>query len=239
MSEIREKVDQELKTVNALCDTFEDAIKAQVSKGLDKVSTHEMYEVIDIYKDLSEVKKNIVEMCYKKQIMDAMEGADYGIDYDESGMIDEKRFYDHYRYADGTFAPKGRGTRKGYRMTPEMYRTRYRDMDMSDGRMYYDSAEDYSKGYNDGKANGYDDGYKKGYSDGTNTHTGNTMRTYSRSEMARRNYEDAKTKEDKMQKLDTLMESLYDEAREKMKNMSADEKQMMKNKMDKINTLFA
>ena len=26
----------------------------------------------------------------------------------------DRRFYDHYRYANGRFAPKGRGTRRGY-----------------------------------------------------------------------------------------------------------------------------
>ena len=78
MSEIKEKVEAELKTVKALCETMEQAIKTQVDRGLDKVNTHELYEAVDIYKDLSEVKKNIVETCYKMQIMEAMEESESG-----------------------------------------------------------------------------------------------------------------------------------------------------------------
>ena len=43
MSEIKEKVDSELKIVKSLCETMENAIKKQLDKGLDKVNTHEMY----------------------------------------------------------------------------------------------------------------------------------------------------------------------------------------------------
>ena len=197
MSEIKEKVEAELKTVKALCETMEQAIKTQVDRGLDKVNTHELYEAVDIYKDLSEVKKNIVETCAKMQIMEAMEESEYGEDYDEEGPIEERRFYNMNRYANGRFAPKGRGSRRGYRMTPAMYHKYpaeyYRDMDMEDGRMYYQGGssgssigssggsggsrgysegysegerEGQSRGYREGQARGYEQGNREGYSRG-------------------------------------------------------------------------
>lgn len=143
MSKIKEKVDAELKTVKSLCETMENAIKTHVDRGLDKVDTHELYEAVDIYKDLSEVKKNVVKTCYYMQIMDAMEESEYGEDYDEDGPV-ERKFYDRYRYSNGRFAPKGRGTRRNYTMTPEIYRSfpeDYRDMDIDEGRMYYTEPE--------------------------------------------------------------------------------------------------
>ena len=219
MSEIKEKVESELKTVKSLCETMENAIKTQIDKGLDKVDTHELYEAVDIYKDLGEVKKNIVETCYKMQIMEAMEESEYGEDYDENGQI-ERRGYNAYRYANGRYAPKGRGMRRGY-MYPAEY---YRDMDRWDNKMYYSEnaansvntgnatstngnmgyQEGYSegnkRGYEDGDRNGYQrgydegnrEGYQRGYSEGQRSNSGRSSQSNSRYDTARRNYEETK-----------------------------------------------
>lgn len=98
-----------------------------------------MEQVTDMMKDLAEA-------MYYRTLMKAMEesSADETMEMFER-YGDGRRYYDRYRYADGRFAPKGRGTRRGYdeppywHMTPEMYREMEhdRDMDRSSGRMYY------------------------------------------------------------------------------------------------------
>lgn len=243
MSDIKEKVENELKTVKSLCETMENAIKTQIDKGLDKVDTHELYEAVDIYKDLGEVKKNIVETCYKMQIMEAMEEA--GED-EEDG---EQRYYNAYRYANGRYAPKGRGMRRGYTMYPMEY---YRDMDRDYGKMYYSGmnsnnsnmsgdSRSYSDGYTDGQTRGYEegdrDGYQRGYSEGQRS--GNNGRN-SRYDTARRNYEETKamhntnTPEDKQQKV-RMLEKYVNELSSDIQSMMADatpeEKTMLKTKL--------
>lgn len=205
MSEIREKVDAELKTVKSICETIENAIKTQVDKGLDKVNTHELYEAVDIYKDLSEVKKNVIESCYKMQIMDAMES------YDEGEEDEERRYYNRYRYANGRYAPKGKGSRRGYHMTPEIYRSYpddwERDMDLSDGRMYYtETPHEWSRDYREGKSG-----------------------------MSRKSYMETKTmskdKGETMKELEKYLSELSTDVTEMLKDASPEEKTMVRNKM--------
>lgn len=253
MSEIKEKVEAELKAVKSMCETMENAIKTQIDKGLDKVNTHEMYEAVDIYKDLTEVKKNIVETCYKMQIMEAMEESEYGEDYDEDGPI-EQRFYNAYRYANGRYAPKGRGSRRGFRMTPEMYRKYpaeyYRDMDREDGMMYYTSSgsgsgsmstgnsRNYSDGYSDGSRMGYDDGYSKGYSEGQMSsrrdmregRSGQRRKSYLETKEAHRD-NTPESKQANMKELELYMNELSGDITDMIKDASQEERNMLKNKM--------
>jgi hypothetical protein len=252
MSEIKEKVEAELKTVKSLCETIENAIKMHIDKGLDKVNTHELYEAVDIYKDLSEVKKNIVETCYKMQIMEAMEESEYGEDYDEEGPIEERRFYNMNRYANGRFATKGRGSRRGYRMTPAMYHKYpaeyYRDMDMEDGRMYYQGggsggsmgySDGYSDGEREGQSRGYEqgnrEGYSRGYSEGQRSSGGQRDGREGRSGQSRRSYmeskEMGKEKQEKMKELEKYMGELSSDVTEMISDASPEEKTMLKNKL--------
>lgn len=193
MSEIKEKLESEMKVAKALCETMEHAIKTQIDKGLDKVDTHELYEAVDIYKDLGEVKKNIAETCYYKQLMEAMEKSEYGEDYDEDGPI-ERRFYrgQPRSKTSGRYMSRNDG-RRSY---PYMYipDTEWdRDMDRYTGnRMYYsgsgnmsggnsnssgntgsssngntgNNSRGYSEGYSDGNQRGYEDGNRRGYDEG-------------------------------------------------------------------------
>ena len=117
-----------------------ECVKTKVeAMGIDNIEGQNLEEL----EKWTEIAKNIV--CYDKDynIVEAMKEAE---NEDNMRAIEkyedypERRFYDHYRYADGRFAPKGRGTyRRGYEeppywhMTPEMYR----DMDKENGRMYY------------------------------------------------------------------------------------------------------
>lgn len=234
MSEIKEKVDGEIKVVKSLCETMENAIKTQLDKGLDKVNTHEMYEAVDIYKDLSEVKKNIVETCYKMQIMEAMENAEYGEDYDENGEIRYYRGQPRSKTS-GRFMSRDDGRRE---YVPEYER----DIDrVHMRRMYTTSANtsnqsdtrSYSEGYADGERKGYNDGetagYQRGYSEGNRNSSNN------RYERARRNYEETKKKgnpQEDMRTLETMLNSFESELKELLPKMSHSEKNLVKNKID-------
>lgn len=238
MSEIKEKLESELKTVKSLCETIEHAVKTQVDRGLDKTDTHELGMAIDMLKDLSEVKKNVAKSMYYEQIMEAMEESEYGEDYDEEGPI-ERKFYDRYRYANGRFAPKGRGSRRGYRMTPEMYHKypaeEYRDMDVTDGRMYYTETKG---GYSDGYSDGDRDGYTRGYSEGK--HSGVRDSKEGRSGMMRKSYmeskEMGKDKAESMKELEKYLNELSADMTEIVSKATPEEKTMLRNK---INTLSA
>ena len=75
-----------------------------------------------IFKDWTEIAKNIV--CFDKDynIVEAMKKSENNEDImrmlEQYEDYPDRRFYDHYRYANGRFAPKGRGTRRGYAEPP-------------------------------------------------------------------------------------------------------------------------
>lgn len=85
-----------------------ECVKAKVEAvGIDNVSLADLNEIgqwIDIAKDLTEYDKNM-------RVIEAM-------DEDQEDLYG-RMGYDRYRYADGRFAPKGRGHRMGYR--PYLY----------------------------------------------------------------------------------------------------------------------
>ena len=190
----------------------------ELEKGVENVDTHEMGAVIDMIKELLRVLK-----------------AEYG---EEGG----RRYYDRYRYANGRFAPKGRGTRttgrRGYdeppywHMTPEMYyewadmpeEERMRDLDrLRFGRMYYSDPRRGSQMPSDGRSV-EDMG----------------MKSESRYDRARRSYSETKdmhkanTKEDNdanMRGLESLLAVIDEDLKEIMPGLSASEKTMMKTKM--------
>lgn len=103
-----------LKDINEVKHALIDAVKMQVSSGIDKVDAGELGEVIDMIKDLASAEKDCMEACYYEAVTEAM---------DEDG--EGRMGYDRWRYASGRFAPKGRGSRaygylpSGERMAPE------------------------------------------------------------------------------------------------------------------------
>lgn len=128
-----------------------ECVKAKVeSIGIDNFEGQNL----DDLKDFTEIAKNIA--CFDKDyhIVEAMKKSED--DEEIMRMIEEyedypRRYYDNYRYANGRFAPKGHGTRRGYaeppyyHQMPEDYRTwsdmpdreRMRDLDRMGGRMHY------------------------------------------------------------------------------------------------------
>ena len=194
----------ECLTEKALC---------ELEKGTENVDTCEMGQVVDMIKDLNEAE-------YKAVIVKAMKKADEEKEeYDkmllrelkeEYGEDDGRRYYDHYRYASGRFAPKGHGSyRRGYEeppyyhMTPEMYRDMDRD---THSRMYYTETGMNESGY---------DRAKRTYTETKEMHRGNTP-------------EDKKAK---MQELERYAKSLTEDVVEMVSDMSDEEKNLLRPKM--------
>ena len=206
MSDIKEKLEMELKEVNHFCDTIGNAIKTELEKGIGNVDTNEMYKAVDIYKDLSEVKKNIIEGCYKTQIMEAMDESEYGKDYDEEGRI---RYYPKRSERTGRYI-KGYAD-SSYNMTPEMYNERpaayYRDMDRAEGKMYYTEP-------NEGRS-------------------GRSRRMYMESKMMH-NSNNPDDKQAKLRDLENYLGELQGDVTEMISGASAEEKAMLKTKMQML-----
>ena len=180
---------------------------------------------LDDLKDFTEIAKNIA--CFDKdyRIVEAMEKSEDNEDImrmlEQYEDYPERRFYDHYRYADGRFAPKGHGTyQRGYsepyyHMTPEMYR----DMDKyTRDRMYFTETGI------DGRGTGMHD----------------TKMSESNYDRAKRNYTETKEmhrantpqdKEAKMRDLEKYMKELSADITDWMSGMSQEEMNMAKSKL--------
>ena len=198
-----------------------ECVKAKVDGiGIDNFEGQNL----DDLKDFTEIAKNIA--CFDKdyRIVEAMEKSEDNEDImrmlEQYEDYPERRFYDHYRYADGRFAPKGRGTyRRGYEeppywhMTPEMYRDMDRD---TRSRMYYTETN-----MNDGG-------------------TSSSRMSESNYDRAKRNYTETKEmhrentpqdKEAKMRELEKYMKELSADITDLMSGMSQEEMNMAKSKL--------
>lgn len=249
-----------------------------------KINLCDVGALVDMIKDLSEAEyKSLIskEMKQYKEEEEAEEKymmrklkEEYKDDYkrmreqygDEEG---ERRFYDNYRYkSSGRFAPKGRGSymprssgRRGY-VEPPYYHMMpedaewYRDMDRTDGKMYYTpmsgnsgnmggsstnssggnmsgNSRGYSDGYDEGQKRGYSEGYEQGNRDGRRN-GGN-----SRYEKAKRGYEETKemhkgnTPEDRqmtMKEAEKFVNVILDELEGALEDASPEVKNMVKSK---------
>lgn len=92
----------DVKRMHEMIEKLSECAKTQFEKGIDHVDTCEMGKVIDMMKDLSEA-------MYYRTLTKAMEDSDSDevLEMFERYGDGGKRFYDHYRYSDGRFAPKG------------------------------------------------------------------------------------------------------------------------------------
>lgn len=197
----------------------------ELEKGIENVDTCEMGEVVDMIKDLAEaeyratITKSMDESKKEEEEYDKILLRELKEEFgDEAG----KRFYDHYRYADGRFAPKGHGTyQRGYmepvyRMTPEMYR----DMDRETrGRMHYTETgihDDRGTGMHDVRMSESNyDRAKRNYTETKEMHRTNTPQD----------------KEAKMRDLEKYMKELSADITDLMSGMSQEEMNMAKSKL--------
>lgn len=194
---------------------------SEFDKGIENVNVEEMSEAVDMIKDLCEAEYRAVivksmkkadeeEEEYDKELLKALK-AEYG---EESG----RRFYDHYRYADGRFAPKGKGTyRRGYEEPPYMHMypeaEHMRDIDRDYGKMYYTEPMNESS---------YDRA-KRNYTETKEMHSGTTP----------------EDKEQRMKALDKYIKTVTNEIIKIVSdNATTEEKSLIKNNMNNLMSKF-
>ncbi len=189
---------------------------AELDKGIENVDTKEMGEVVDMIKDLNEAEYRAVivksmkeadeeQKEYDKELLRALK--------DEYGEESGRRYYDHYRYANGRFAPKGKGTyRRGYEEPPYMHMypeaEHMRDMDRDYGKMYYTEPMNESS---------YDRA-KRNYTETKEMHKANTP----------------EDKEHKMKSLDSYTKELASDITGMVADMSAEEKNLLRTKLSTL-----
>lgn len=203
-----------------------ECVKAKVEAiGLDNFEGQNL----DDLKDFTEIAKNIA--CFDKdyRIVEAMEKTEDNEDImrmvEQYEDYPDRRFYDNYRYANGRFAPKGRGTRRGYieppyyHQMPDDYRTwedkpmqeRMRDLDRMSGRMHYTEPITATRDSREGKSG-----------------------------MMRRLYIEAKEmhkdKDTTMQELEKYLKGISEDITDVIGSMTPEERSMLKSKMSTLVT---
>lgn len=207
-----------------------ECVKAKVDGiGIDNFEGQNL----DDLKDFTEIAKNIA--CFDKdyRIVEAMEKSEDNEDImrmiEQYEDYPDRRYYDAYRYANGRFAPKGRGTRRGYEEPPyyHMYpeydeRERMRDMDRDDrGKMYYSEPAGNVSGSNNMSRNYSESNYdraKRNYTETKELHKGNTQ----------------EDKEHKMKSLDGYMKELSTDITHLLGDMTAEEKNLLRTKLSTL-----
>lgn len=206
-----------VKRIHEMVECLTEKALQELNRGVETVDTEEFSKVIDSIKDLSEAEyyakiSKAMDDLDPEEIMEMFER------YGDGG----RRYYDHYRYADGRFAPKGRGTyRRGYdeppywHMTPEMYHDmeQYRDYDRKDGRMYYTEPGQIMN------ESGYDRA-KRAYTESRDLHRGNT----------------AQDKEAKMRDLEGYFREISTDITDLLADMTQEERSMLKAKVSALAT---
>lgn len=203
-----------------------ECVKAKVDGiGIDNFEGQNL----DDLKDFTEIAKNIA--CFDKdyRIVEAMEKSEDNEDImrmvEQYEDYPDRRFYDNYRYANGRFAPKGRGTRRGYieppyyHQMPDDYRTwedkpvqeRMRDLDRMSGRMHYTEPMTATRDSREGKSG-----------------------------MMRRSYIEAKEmhkdKDTTMQELEKYLKGVSEDITDVIGSMTPEERSMLKSKMSTLVT---
>lgn len=208
----------DIKRMYEMIENLTDYSKKMVDCGTSedgKVDTMQLSALVDMIKDLSEsmyhrVLTNSMLESDTEEIMDM---------FDRYG--EDRRFYDHYRYKNGRFAPKGHGTyRKGYeeppyyRMMPDMYKEHdasyWRDMDRKDGKMYYTEPTASTESRYDRA--------KRMYTETKDMHKSGT----------------AEDKQAKMRSLEAYTKELAEDVTEMITDMSAEEKNLLRTKMQTL-----
>lgn len=222
--------------LHEMLEKIEETMAEQLNKGIDNVDTKEFGDVADIYKDLMCAKKDYLEACYYKTVIEAMNEYDpedeKSEDYED---FDMRRYYrgQPRSKTSGRFMRRGDGRRSYtpyYHMTPEMYREHepeyYRDMDRSEGRMYYSGSYSEKSG---GNSRAYSDGNYNSR-DGREGRSGQSRRTYMETKELHKG-NSAEDKQHKMKELEKYMSELGTDITEMISDASNEEKTLLKNKL--------
>jgi hypothetical protein len=202
-----------------------ECVKAKVDGiGIDNFEGQNL----DDLKDFTEIAKNIA--CFDKdyRIVEAMEKSEDNEDImrmlEQYEDYPDRRYYDHYRYANGRFAPKGRGTRRGYEEPPYYHMPinyndpeYMRDMDKGMGRMYYTEPTVSDNGSSHTIESGYDRA-KRNYTETKEMHKNNTP----------------EDKEHKMKALDDYIKELGGDITQLIGDMTAEERNLMRTKLSTL-----
>ena len=184
---------------------------------------------LDDLKDWTEIAKNIV--CFDKDynIVEAMKKSEDNEDImrmlEQYEDYPDRRYYDHYRYANGRFAPKGKGTyRRGYEEPPYYHMPinyndpeYMRDMDKGMGRMYYTEPVVSDNNSSHTIESGYDRA-KRNYTETKEMHKANTP----------------EDKEHKMKALDGYIKELGGDITQLIGDMTAEERNLMRTKLSTL-----
>ena len=202
-----------------------ECVKAKVDGiGIDNFEGQNL----DDLKDFTEIAKNIA--CFDKdyRIVEAMEKSEDNEDImrmlEQYEDYPDRRYYDHYRYANGRFAPKGRGTRRGYEEPPYYHMPinyndpeYMRDMDKGMGRMYYTEPVVSDNSSSHMIESGYDRA-KRNYTETKEMHKNNTP----------------EDKEHKMKALDGYIKELGGDITQLIGDMTAEERNLMRTKLSTL-----
>lgn len=212
-----------------ICELKKDLVKIFASelhtKGVNDLDTKDCAEVADMIKDLAEAEKACMEACYYETIVKAMEKAD------EEDDDDGRMGYNSRHYANGRFAPKGRGTRMGY-MPDMMMQYPYiygyiNDSDFEDNlrnrRMSYQPS---------GAGNRSQSGSKMGYDDmdWDPDDDPKQSREYNEYKRAKRHYTESKSPADKQQMDEHAMKHM-NQAMDSFREMWKDADPTMRKRM--------
>lgn len=229
-----------IKNIHCMIEKLSEVAKCELDKGIENIDTKEMGEVAEIIKELSEAE-------YYAKISKAMDESEYGEDYDYKGAYDEherKGYRGQRRDSRGRYM-SNRG-RRGYEAPMMMWdedwdgMERMRDIDRPIGRMGYSGSG--SMGGSQGQSGSGSSSMSGGQSNGGSI---SDARGYSESryDRARRGYEETKAMhksgsvEDKkktMESLEHYMKELSEEMAELIESMDANEKTMVRSKLQTL-----
>ena len=220
-----------IKHIHETIEKIADCAKTEVCKGVENLDTKEMSEVAEILKELCEAE-------YYATITKAMGEAEYGKEYDMDGPMEERRYYrGRSRDSMGRFK-----SRRGYDEMmdyQEMYpMEHYRDMDREHGRMYYSSGggsgssggNSMSGSMGSGSRNYGGDSGMRDYREGR---SGQSRRSYMETKEARPG-NSTEDKQVKTKELEKYMNELASDITEMIAGASAEEKTMLKTKMQTL-----
>ena len=190
MSDIKEKIEMELKPYESMCETSTDYLKELIVGGND-ADPEKILTVAKVVGEIVDIKKDIVKMCYKKTILEAMEESDYEEYRDNIKNYSEPR-----------------------RKYPEEY-YRDRDMDMPK-KMYYteSSPSDSSRRGQNGTMN------NSGMKDAREGMSGSMRRNYVESKQIHgADSDEMESLEDYLKTLETDMKELKSDMTASEKSM--------------------
>lgn len=217
----------DIERMYEMIEKLSECAKCEFDKGIENVNTCEMSEVTDMLRDLSEAMYHrvLTETMLEADTDDIMEMFDrYG---------EDRRYYDHWRYKNGRFAPKGRGSyRRGYDAPPYYHMMPRYEMSIED---YKQHSPEYWRDYDKRNMNVmyYTD------RDHLPEHGSEMPKNESRYDRAKRMYTETKnahksgSAEDKtitLREGEKMLNVIFDEISEMLQDASPEMRAMVKNK---------